>query len=296
MLRSLFGRRKRGKDKEPAELNGFAPVYMIELFGSQPFAFNEPAYRKAIEAALGEVDAAEGTGGKSFQYFLREFVIDFREGMMPAQLVVFPGGAEEPNWKKTDALRQSWRLPDVEARLGQCPHGAIFSDLMCALLEQRSRRKILSAGLRCLIRHSNAELVHFMPTMQVLDAKDALVKLSEPDEMANPAYGFLNVRFYNIAGANKEKIMDTLGLAALGLNDFQIHYRNLDPSAVAGVMESLGRYALEHGDIVENGHTIQGLTADQKWRCQREISMLEPKRAVIDINPGPEFAAGNRER
>jgi len=33
---------------------------------------------------------------------------------------------------------------------------------------------------------------------------------------------------------------------------------------------------------------------EQRWKCQREVSLLSPKREVIDINPGPEFAAGNR--
>jgi hypothetical protein len=88
--------------------------------------------------------------------------------------------------------------------------------------------------------------------------------------------------------------MDTLGLTALGLTDLQIHYRGLEPAAVADLLDSLTRYLCEQGDIIADGHTVQGLAPDQRWRCQHEMSLLEPKRIVIDVNPGPGFAAGTR--
>ena len=53
-------------------------------------------------------------------------------------------------------------------------------------------------------------------------------------------------------------------------------------------------YVFEHGDIIEDGHTIQGIGADDRWKCRHESSLLPRERVVIDINPGPPYAAGDR--
>ena len=88
--------------------------------------------------------------------------------------------------------------------------------------------------------------------------------------------------------------MDTLGLAALGLPDLQCHFRDLIPGEVAALLKNAGYYIFENGDVIENGHTLEGITAGSRWRCQHEESMLKPSRVVLDLDPGPTHAAGNR--
>jgi len=89
-------------------------------------------------------------------------------------------------------------------------------------------------------------------------------------------------------------LMDTIGLAALGLPDLQCHFRNLDVQAVAGMLYNTGLYIFENGDVIEDGHTVAGINPNDKWLCQHEDSLLEPERVVLDVNPGYPFAAGNR--
>lgn len=165
---------------------------------------------------------------------------------------------------------------------------------MSSPLDHRQRRIILSAVLRATIRNSNVELVHFVPTMQIVDAQEALTELSAQKERTNPTYGFLNVRLYRVLDSGNDMLLDTLGLSALGLTDVQIHCRDLDANTVANVVHSLGSYLFQHGDVIEPGHTVQGIPEWEKWRCQREVSLVEPTREVIDIHPGPRFAAGRR--
>ena len=90
-------------------------------------------------------------------------------------------------------------------------------------------------------------------------------------------------------------LMDTLGLAALGLPDLQCHYRDLAPGEVATVLANTGYYIYENGDVIENGHTVEGITAGSRWRCQHEESMLKPSRVVLDLDPGPPHSTGNRK-
>jgi Domain of unknown function (DUF4261) len=290
MFGTFFGKFRRRRD--PPVSAGRTPIYGFELLASNPVEMDERRMFDELRAELGEIDRVGH--GHSYQYALREFPVVLADGEVPAQLVIFPGALKGHNWIGTDAFLQSWQLTDTENRVAACPYGFFMSDLMSSLLDHRQRRRNLATALRSVVRHSNAELIYAMPTTQFLDAKDVLARLSSPDERPNPVYGFVNVRFYRISETEGDIIMDTLGLTALGLTDLQIQYRGLEPSAVAALLESVARYLCEYGDVIADGHTIQGLSSDQRWRCQYEMSLLEPKRIVIDVNPEPEFAAGTR--
>jgi len=53
-------------------------------------------------------------------------------------------------------------------------------------------------------------------------------------------------------------------------------------------------YLVEQGPVIESGHTIQGIEPGSKWICQQEDALIGPERTVLDLNPGPPFAAGDR--
>ena len=133
------------------------------------------------------------------------------------------------------------------------------------------------------------------PTEQIIDPKEYRYHFDNPG-YPRFSLGALNVRLFNIQGAPDDRVMDTLGLAALGLPDLQCHFRDLECNDVASLLRNLGLYLFEHGDIIEDGHTVSGIPATEKWRCQHEMALIGPERIVLDIDPGPAFAAGNRRQ
>ena len=84
--------------------------------------------------------------------------------------------------------------------------------------------------------------------------------------------------------------MDTLGLSAFGVMDLQCHFKALKPEDVAGVLINYGYYVFENGNVIGDGHTIQGIDEDQKWQCRHKISLMEPRRKVVDFYPGEDYA------
>jgi hypothetical protein len=104
----------------------------------------------------------------------------------------------------------------------------------------------------------------------------------------------LNVRFFKVSNSDGDMIMDTRGLDAIGLPDLQCHFRGLDANGVARVLFNAAVYIFENGAVIETGHTMEGIEPGSRWRCQFENSLLEPKRNVLDFNPGKPYAAGNR--
>ena len=78
----------------------------------------------------------------------------------------------------------------------------------------------------------------------------------------------------------------------IGLHDLQCHFRQLDPNDVIGVLANTAIYIAQNGAVIESGHTIAGVDPGSMWSCQFEESLIEPKRVLLDINPGVDFAAG----
>jgi hypothetical protein len=266
-------------------IGGRQGVYFLELFAQQPFVFDDSGFLQRLQESLGSVTA------RSYDvirhHFLNDVRVKFDDGNGAAQiLIASPAPGKKPNWDLVDSIDHSRRLPDAAKRLAACPHRALLHDFMSAPLDHHVRRRILAAALQAAVENSNVELVHFVPTMEVLDAREAVRQLATEAEVANPTYGFLNVRLLRTPNVAGELVMDTLGLSALGLTDVQIHFRDLDPNEVAGFLYGLGRYLLEKGDVIETDHTVEGLSPGERWRCRRERSLAPPERVVIDINPG----------
>jgi uncharacterized protein DUF4261 len=120
-------------------------------------------------------------------------------------------------------------------------------------------------------------------------------ELVSPDRVGeHPLACLVNVRLFRVEEDEDVCVMDTLGLDALGLPDFQLHFRELDPSELAGHLRNLAAYAFEHGQEIASGHTISGPDGEGKWKLQLEDALVAPERPVLDIDPGPPYAAGNR--
>ena len=113
-----------------------------------------------------------------------------------------------------------------------------------------------------------------------------------PPEHANGLESFVNVRLFRVEDSDGEMVMDSLGLHAFGLPDVQCHFRDLDPNDVSRLLYDTAAYVLDHGDVIEDGHTVPGLDGEERWRCRHEAALVGPEREVLDVEPSAPFAAG----
>jgi hypothetical protein len=277
--------------------NGYSATYPIEFMSRKPIAFDMAAMIASITRRLGRVKTGDMRSAESALLFLEDYPVSFKDGSVPAQLFLCSANSRQAPAQQLasieQALQQSWEFRGASEIYKECSHTFLFANLMSSPLSHQVRRRIIANGLLATLETMNVDLLHWQPTQQMLAPAAILERYSDPQQLANPVYGFLNVRFFNISNSDGDMIMDTLGLNALGLTDFQIHFRELDPNAVARLMHNLGAYAFENGDVIGDGHTVEGPN-NGRWKCRHEMSLLEPKRQVLDINPGPAFAAGNR--
>jgi len=188
-----------------------------------------------------------------------------------------------------DEVRQSWSTEDPARLFAGATYTVHLTELGGARLAASDRLRTFHGALRALVEHARPVGLVFEHSQQVVDPDEYLFECEASDD-ARP--GFLNVRlFQQDAGA---LVMDTRGLEEIGLHDLQCHFRDLDPNDVGGVLLNLAYYIADRGAVVEDGDVVRGVERDSEWRCRFERSLVGPERRVLDLDPGPAHAAGER--
>ncbi len=269
-----------------------AGVYAVELLFDEPPALDRDAVCRSMREYCGNIEMARaGESGNLTLFYHLDHEVDYSDGKVPAQCIIAFPEEGKPRTDVTEAIQQSWSWPDAKVAAA-CKGSLLVSDLMSRGLDYPTRVRLFRGALRAVLENVDCRAIHWQPTQQIVDPR-AFLEAQQEDDIQNQLWGFINVRLFRIEGA-EDVLMDTLGLAALGLPDLQCHFHGLEPNAVAGMLWNTSFYLFEHGDVIEDGHTIGGVHPQDQWACRHEESLVGPNREVLDVNPGEPFAAGNR--
>ena len=238
-----------------------------------------------------------GTPGPAgtFHFAHKSHPVQYKEGAVPAQLVLYPGEGKSDHTTINEAVQQSWNLPDAENVVASLPHKILVHDMMARGLPHKERLSIFLDALEAIVSTLGCRAIHWRASQQVISSKYFLQERGMKDRHILFS-GPLNVRFFNITDGKfaDEALADTMGLAVFGLPDIQCHFHGLDINQVVRLLYNMGVYIFDKGDVIASGETISGIGAGEKWICQHEDSQVRPQRVVLDINPGPKYAAGAR--
>ncbi len=263
--------------------DGFARTYGVELlFDSQP-RIDVKAAVAELEGSIGSVDHKES--GDQNMFFLIDHQVTYEGGkQVPSQLLLAHADPNKDQDLLEEEIQQSWQTPNASEIVSRTKYKVLLTDIMASGLEPKERHFILSNALRAFTKHSNCIGVANKRSQQIIDAE-------ELNTTSNPLLGFINIRFFN--AGEQGLLMDSLGLAALGMYDIQCHYVDLDPNEVSSQLYNIAYYIFDEVPEFNNGHTIAGVN-EQNWKVQFEESLVAPHRDVLDLNPGAEYSAGNR--
>lgn len=279
-------------DKKNPHPEGFVTSYVVELlFAGHPF--------DDLDAI---VDGLDGFERAPVEHGTGLTLIRSGEEWNPdstPRWVVAPDVRPWSEHRYHEAVGQSWSWEGAEEALPQCNGAWLVADRRATALPYRERLALLNEVLAGAIRIMRPRALHWSPTEQLVDPT-GLVHAIET-EGPHTLFGAVNIRLFRIDeyddGAEletPEMIMDTLGLSALGLDDLQVHFKNLDPQDVGHFLYNAAHFLYEKGAVIKGGDTLRG-TDGHPWKCEFENALIEPQRVVIDFNPGAEFAGGSRQ-
>lgn len=304
--------REAAMDEESQDEHfGFARVYAVELkYREKPVIDRAVLYAK-VEQYTGKFDLPQdASAGKKqperlavwepneseddsnmLMLFHLDYTVRYADGEMPSQTSLMPMD-HRPVEEYATAIQQAWHWPDAESALRQTGHSLLLLDMMSAGLEPAERLDKLTGVLRAVLETAPCDAVYFRESDKLVEPNAYLAAVASGERL----YGAMNVRFYQVEGTGSgraEGLMDTLGLAALGIPDIQCHYYELEPNEVAGHLLNIGYYLFEKGDIIQDGETI-GFSEDMRWRCEHQYALAQPRRAVLDLDPGEPHYAGRQ--
>lgn len=271
---------------------GFAGTYGVELMLEQ-----KPSIDKAkLLVALNQNEKVEALDEKSdlLAFTYPEYSIQHKDAAIPPQFLV--AVAEQPlDVERIRAsVEQSWDWSEAKNAVERCYATVLVTDLLSSGLEYQTRLHLFHNSLLAVLEQVNCIGIHWKPSQRIVNPRAYLQSKHGDLAELDPIFPAVNVRLFRIENrAPGETLMDTIGLAALGISDVQCHFFGLGTQEVARVLYDSAYYLFDHGDVIQDGHTIQGLDESQKWKCQHEDALVAPARAILDLDAGA-FAAGNR--
>jgi Domain of unknown function (DUF4261) len=192
------------------------------------------------------------------------------------------------------SMAQTWDWPEKESIIRQCNHKIVFSDFLASDLDNITRLKLFNQSLLAVLKSVHCTAIHWVNS-QKLVSPEILTSALNAVDVQDYLYGALNVRLFAMNEETGEFLMDTLGMSAFGIPDLQCNFKGLNPEDVAGVLINYGYYIFEKGDVIADGHTIQGITEDQKWHCNHQNSIIAPNRRVLNLDPGGKYSGSKNE-
>lgn len=263
------------------------------LYEVQPPRINKSELTDVLRTSCGTVHPFGEADNLFFAF--PDHMVTFSDGKsIPAQAVILDSpDAFEVRPIPESALQQAWDWPEARQVTSRCPGRVMVSEMMTTTLARRQRLALFHGVVESVVKVAPCQAVYWMSSDQLLNPAAYLRRQHTDGSL--PLYAAVNVRLFNIQGRGPgELLMDSIGMSVFGLPDVQCHFAGLDPNDIAALLYSAAQYMFDAGDVIQDGHTIDGIRPGQKWKCQHELSLLEPKRAVLDINPGPSYAAGNQ--
>ena len=259
----------------------------------------QPDQRQALAVLTEHIGAVEAAGrdAGAVSFLAKDHVAQFQDESAPVVLsftscVPFFG-------EMLDAFVRAnmWDCPDRDVLLQECRWQVVAGDALAGGLPAMQRAELDMDWLLALLELFPSCGAVYFPSAG---------KLFRPEQICSaPFTGIqrflhfgMNVRMFQMPDGDSV-ITDTLGLQVLNLPDLQYHYRGLPPGWVAAHAYTMASMLLQNGDDFEDGDTVDGMENGQlsdavEWECRREVSILQPKRTVLDIAAG-QYAAPRQQ-
>ena len=225
-----------------------------------------------------------------------KYKAEYEEGNVAPMLSIFK--CMEFDGKRIDSITRSqmWDCPEHDEILDSCRYHVLASDMLGAVMQYKERADMLMDYLEALVELFPAcKAVYFVNSGKMFTA-EAIRSHNIPHD-DRFIYFAVNVRFFSIQDS-PAMIVDTVGMEALDMPDLQYHFHGMDPNFVVNHAYNVLSYMYENDNPIENNNTIDGIADGEMsdkvlWKCCYEESLIQPVRAVIDINMG-ELASGVR--
>lgn len=221
-------------------------------------------------------------------FYHMDHPVSFEEGNIPAQTCMLPVNEIKDRSRFAGAVQQAWHWPEAGDAVKSAQYSIRLHDMFSAAMSRKQRLELFQNTLQAVMEVLPCEGMYWYGSDKLVEP-EAYIQSQKREEHL---YGAMNVRMYQAGGTEEQRelVMDTVGLSALGVPDVQCHFTGLDPDTVAQTLLGAAYYIFDQGDVLQDGQTL-GSSGGRRWRCEHQAALIAPGRYVIDLDPGDAHAA-----
>lgn len=270
--------------------------HMYLLFKENPKLAISNAILKAMKEQFGEVNMVSDTQEMK-TIAIHKYTSEFADASLPSQVLMAKIETFDVHNISTFESSHFYDTPNYQEVYKDCSYAILISDFMSSVLPYHERCELIAAYVKvCLSLYQDAVALWVPSSGKFLTYEHIC------DRLASSTTPFLefgvNIRMFNIQDSN-DRVVDTLGLYAIGLPDVQYHFHNFDMNKIVNHAYNMTNYIFEYDAPMRDGETMDGMDAEGwndeiRWKVQYESSLIQPSRFVYDINM-KEYASGKRE-
>lgn len=261
-----------------------APVssYAVDLLYDELPLFSREEVLAKLRDRCGAASAMDNAKDGGLNFFFPDLRAPFKESTVPVQVAMAVTPGQLPADQVAATLKQTWDWAEAKDQVGR--HQAIMtlSDLLASALPYKSRLGFFQNVLSGILELLQPLAIRWRASGKFVSPA-ALLAALEPGPKRDAIRGAVNVR-RSLAKATGGVVLDTLGLSALGLPDFEVALGERMPAPFELVLKSVARYEYDLGDVIADGKTIKG--GAESFRLTRALSSVEPRREVFVLKPG----------
>lgn len=265
------------------EVYGFAKNYSVSLYFDYMIKLDEDQIKTLLQETVGGlVNKCQDHNSLKFEIELDGLFDDIALKHMSFDLNTIDVGPSQDLFNSH--LNQSWQWKEASGIKDRIVSQVVLSDDSLPELNYKKRLALYQLVLHALVLALKPIGLQWNSSGQLIDPEVYKNNIPGSDSY-DILFGPLNVRLYSIDNEDLSTIMDTIGLAALGVVDIQCYFSGYKIEQVADLLYDYGAYVFWNGDVLKDGDTIESFEQYKKWGVRHEISQLEPRRPVINIGP-----------
>jgi hypothetical protein len=255
--------------------------YAVDLLYDELPLFTRDEVLLKLRDRCGAASAMDPTPGGGLNFFFPDLRVPFKEGTAPVQVAMTVASKPVPYEQTQAELKQTWDWAEAKDVLARHHSHVVVSDLLAHSLPYKSRLGFFQNVLGGILELLTPLAIRWRPSQKIVNPA-ALLKALEPGQGRDPIKGAVNVRRTLVKSVGGV-VMDTLGLGALGLPDFEIALGERMPPLFDAMLRSVARYEYDLGDVIADGRGFKG--GGESFRVERGTSSVEPAREVFVLKP-----------
>lgn len=279
---SIFDFLGKTKKKEQ-RLENYPQMLNAQLLFSEKPNLNKPEIIGELSKYFSQVDNPSDDNG--FSFFFPEFKCEISGTIIPGQCAIIVPEDDNSSIKiPEEAFQQNWHWKNANESAKVCKYSIWVSDLLTRTLDYKQRVDLFIKFLLAVTKATKPQVIYSYSAKKLIEPVQFVKRWDGGSEEI--LTGLVNVRLFRITdNETADILMDTVGLSYLGLPDFQLLLKSVNEKKIAQLLWNYAYYIFERGDIIENGQTLEGIETNSKWKCERQMALLQPERVVISVRP-----------